>query len=173
MTVVTCDVPGESVVDRTKVAQADFRDSYRAPLSDPAVGPVDLFHAVFGHHPIWAKAMLITRNALARRAGLVAPTIAEILRPNVQASYVVGDTIGVWPVYALSETELVAGRDNHHLDFRLSVLKQMDGDAARVVISTICNAHNRFGRTYLRVIVPFHKWGVKHLIRRAIRAGRL
>lgn len=173
MTPVTCDLPEESVLDRSGLRRGDFRDSYRAPLSDPNATAVDLFHAVFGHHPMWMKAMLIARNALARRVGLVAPTMAEILQPNTQGSYVVGDVIGVWPIYVLNENELVAGRDNPHLDFRLSILKRVNEGAASVIITTICKTHNRFGRNYLRGIVPFHKWGVQQLIRRAIRAGRL
>jgi hypothetical protein len=33
--------------------------------------------------------------------------------------------------------------------------------------------HNWFGRAYLFFIVPFHRWGVKYIIKRALRAGRL
>lgn len=173
MTLAVCDIPDESVLERREIRRGDFRDSYCAPLSNPGANVVDLFHAVFARPPGWMKSLLIVRNSLARRAGLVAPTTSEILRPNTQGSYVVGDVIGVWPVYALTETELVAGRDNHHLDFRLSVLKRVNEGGASVIITTICNTHNRFGRNYLRVIVPFHKWGVQQLIRRAMRAGRL
>jgi hypothetical protein len=85
----------------------------------------------------------------------------------------VGDKIGVWPIFALTETELVAGRDNKHLDFRVSVLKETDGGTASVVVSTLCTVHNAFGKLYLFVIIPFHKWGVRRLMRRAIMAGRL
>ena len=171
--VTVCDVPQASVLERSRVEMADFRDSYRAPLRDAGADVVNLFHAVFAHHPMWIKLLLMARNGLMRGLGFAAPTATEILHPNSQASYVVGDTIGVLPIFSLSEAELVAGRDNGHLDFRLSVLKSRDGAGANVVISTICNAHNWFGRAYLWVIVPFHKWGVQHLMRQAMRAGRM
>ena len=170
---VSCGFPDDSVLDQDRILKGDFWDAYGAPIRDPSARVEDLFHAVFDHHPIWMKSMLIVRNGLVRRFGLVAPTVAEILRPNTQSRYAVGDVIGVWPIFFLSETELVAGRDNHHLDFRLSVLKRLEGDRPTVVITTLCKTHNRFGRTYLRVIAPFHKWGVQQLIRRAIGAGRL
>ena len=36
----------------------------------------------------------------------------------------------------MSDAELVSGRDDKHLDFRLSLLEQVDGDPASVVEST-------------------------------------
>ena len=173
MTVTPCDLPKSSVLKRDWVEQAHFRDAYRTPLSDRDAGLPDVFQAVFGHHPAWMRGLLIARNGLARHLGLAAPTVSEILRPNVQHDYAVGDTIGVWPIFALTQTELVAGRDNSHLDFRVSVLKEIQGEAATVVISTVCDVHNTFGRAYLWVIVPFHRWGVQHLMKQAVRAGRL
>src|SRR5439155_20824181 len=113
------------------------------------------------------------RNALARLAGLEVPTVAEIMRPEIRNAYRIGDKIGPWPVYFVGENEIIAGRDNKHMDFRLSVLKVRDDDAADVVVSTVCSVHNLFGRIYLFLIVPFHRAGVQGLLSRAIKAGRL
>jgi Protein of unknown function (DUF2867) len=152
---------------------AYFQDSYRAPLSRPHATPVEIFFAIFGHHPPWMKGILIVRNKVASWCGLEAPTASELLHVEIRNSYAVGDKIGVWPIFALSETELVAGRDNKHLDFRLSVLKEIEGEMASVVVSTICTVHNTAGKVYLFFVVPFHKWGVRRLMSKAIAAGRL
>jgi hypothetical protein len=77
------------------------------------------------------------------------------------------------PLFALTATALVAGRDNKHLDFRLPVLKVTEGVTTSVVVSTVCTVHNLFGKVYLFFVVPFHKWGVQWLISKAISAGRL
>ena len=69
--------------------------------------------------------------------------------------------------------EIVAGRNNKHLDFRLSVLRMTDGDAVSVVVSTICSVHNLFGKIYLFFIVPFHRTGVQSLMSNAVAAKRL
>ena len=53
--------------------------------------------------------------------------------------------IGPWPSFAMSDAELVGGRDDKHLDFRLSLLKQVHGDPASVAVSTVCVVHNNFG----------------------------
>jgi Protein of unknown function (DUF2867) len=99
--------------------------------------------------------------------------MSAVLHPAVNESYCVGETIGVWPLFALTEAELVAGRDNKHLDFRLSVLKETEGSVPSAVISTVCVVHNLFGRVYLFFVVPFHKWGIRWLISNAMAAGRL
>ncbi|HEX7789743.1 MAG TPA: DUF2867 domain-containing protein [Afipia sp.] len=173
MTVSECDIPSTSVLDRRVVDGAYFRDSYGAPLIHTGAGIVDIFFAIFGHHPFWMKAVLIIRNRIASWCGLDAPAASEIVNPDVKSSYRVGDKIGVWPIFALTESEIVAGRNNKHLDFRLSVLKAMDNGAASVVVSTLCTVHNRAGKLYLFFIVPFHKWGVQRLISNAVAAGRL
>jgi hypothetical protein len=173
MTVVECDVPSLSVLDRGLIEAAHFRDSYRAPLSRTRASIVDIFVGIFAHHPIWMKIALIVRNRIASLCGLDAATASEIINFEVKSSYAVGDKIGVWPIFCLTETELVAGRDDKHLDFRLSVLRLTDGETHSVVVSTVCTVHNAFGKLYLFFIVPFHKWGVRRLLSNAIIAGRL
>ena len=173
MLIEECDVPHLSVLDRRLVDAAFFRDSYRTPLTQAQASVIEIFFSVFGHHPLWMKGILIARNRIASWCGLDAPTASEIMKPEMKLGYKVGDKVGPWPIFFLSESELVAGRDNKHLDFRLSVLKELNDEAMSAVISTVCNTHNRFGRVYLIFIIPFHKWGVRRLISRAQMAGRL
>src|SRR5258708_26262463 len=173
MHVVECDVPSSSVLSRDLIRTVHFHDSWRAPLAHPELGIVDIFFALFGHTPLWMKSLLIVRNAAASLVGLEAPTVAEIMQPAVHKAYSVGDKIGPWPIFFIGGNEIVAGRNNKHLDFRLSVLKAIDGDAVSVVVSTICTVHNVFGKIYLFFIVPFHRNGVQSLMRNALEAKRL
>ncbi len=161
------------MLDRDLIEAAYFQDSYRAPLSQPHASVVDIFWAVFAHRPAWMKALLLVRNRIASLCGLEAPSASQVLNPEIKSSYRVGDKIGAWPIFHLSETELVAGRDNKHLDFRLSVLKVPNDATVSCVVSTLCTVHNVYGKVYLFFIVPFHKWGVQWLISNAISAGRL
>lgn len=173
MIVSPCAIPPSSALDRALIERAYFWDSYRARLAHRPATMVDIFFALFGHHPGWIKALLIVRNKVAGWGGLEAPTVSEIVDPSRKTHYAVGDKIGPWPIFVLADDELIAGRDNKHLDFRLSLLRVDDGGAPSVVVSTICTVHNLFGRIYLAFIIPFHKWGVKLLILRAISSGRL
>jgi uncharacterized protein DUF2867 len=173
MQVIECDLPPGSALDRGTIGNAYFHDSYRVPLTREGLGIVDVFFALFGHTPIWMKLLLIVRNAVARFFGLEAPTVGEIMKPTARSAYRVGDKIGPWPIFFIADNEIVAGRNNKHLDFRVSVLKATDGDAASVVLSTICSVHNVFGKIYLFFVVPFHRAGVRTLMANAVAAKRL
>ena len=173
MSIVECEIPAISVLDHGVVKAAYFRDSYRAPLSLTSSSVVEIFFGIFGHHPLWMKFLLIARNSIASACGLNVPKVSEIMNPEVRRSYVVGDSIGPWPIFELTGNELIAGRDNKHLDFRLSVFRETDGETASVVVSTLCTVHNACGKLYLFIIIPFHKWGVQRLMAKAIIAGRL
>jgi hypothetical protein len=111
MHVVECDVPCGSALSPDLIRNAYFRDSYRAPLARPELGIVDIFFALFGHIPLWMKLLLIVRNAAARLVGLEAPTVAEIMKPDVKETYRVGAKIGPWPIFFLGDNEIVAGRN--------------------------------------------------------------
>ena len=173
MSVVECEVPSASMLSRDVIEHAYFHDSHRAPLSRRELGIINIFFGIFAHHPLWMKLLLIARNRVASLAGLDGPTASEILHVEIKDHYVVGEKIGVWPIFALSENEVVVGRDNKHMDFRLSVLKVPDSDGTSVVVSTICSVHNLFGKLYLFFVVPFHRYGVRKLMARALAARRL
>jgi hypothetical protein len=173
MHVIECDVPSTSALGRDLIENAYFHDSYRAPLSRTELGIVEIFFALFGHTPLWMKLLLIARNAAARLAGLETPTVAEIMKPKIRETYSVGEKIGPWPIFFIGGNEIVAGRDNKHLDFRVSVLKTDDGEERSVVVSTICTVHNLSGKIYLFFIAPFHRSGVRSLMSKAVTAKRL
>jgi len=154
-------------------ATASFQDCWQVPLQQPDLGVVALFIAIFGHRPQWMRQVMLARNRLAGLAGLAVPTDAEIMHPAFKPSYAVGEQIGAWPIFHLSETELVAGRDNGHLDFRVSVLKQPAERPTSLVVSTLCHRHNLFGAAYLQLVAPVHRPGIRHLVNLAASAGRL
>jgi hypothetical protein len=116
--------------------------------------------------------LLIARSKVAGLAGLEGPTTLEITRMERRECYFVGEKIGPWPIFFLDSEELIAGRDNKHMDFRLSIMKIFD-DGPCVIVSTLCMVHNRFGQHYLSAITPFHKVGLRRLIANAIDARRL
>ncbi|MBC7984308.1 MAG: DUF2867 domain-containing protein [Candidatus Obscuribacterales bacterium] len=173
MSVVKCELPSASAMDPRLLERAYFTDAYRAPLKNSRAGMVDVFFAVFGHHPLWIKLILVVRNSVAKFCGLATPSTTEMMSTEIKGNYAVGDKIGVWPLYLLTETEIIAGRDNKHLDFRVSVLREEQGGNASVTVSTLCAVNNTAGKIYLFFIVPFHKWGVQRMLSRALAANRL
>jgi hypothetical protein len=173
MSVVECDVPRHSALGKDLIERADFRDAYCAPLSRSDLGVVEIFFAIFARRPGWMNLMLIARNKAAALAGLEVPTTAEIMNMEKKHSYFVGEKIGPWPIFFLGSDELVAGRDNKHMDFRLSIMKVHEGMTPSVVVSTLCMVHNKLGQYYLSSIIPFHKFGLRRLMTSALAGERL
>jgi hypothetical protein len=173
MSVVESDVPSESALGKDLMERADFRDAYRAPLRNPNLTVVEIFFGIFAHRPAWINLMLIARNKVAALAGLETPTTAEVMNTGMRDRYRVGEKIGPWPISFLGSDELVAGRDNKHMDFRLSIMKVRDGNRSNVIVSTVCMVHNKPGQLYLSSIIPFHKFGMRKLMVNALAAGRL
>ena len=62
--------------------------------------------------------------------------------------------------------ELILGFDDKHLDFRISVMS----DGQTVSMGTWVHTHNFGGKTYLSLIMPFHKLIVRNCVARVARA---
>jgi hypothetical protein len=121
MAVTPCSLPTDTAIDRELIQNAFFADSYRVPLHRSDATVVDIFFAAFGHHPAWLKAALLARHRIGALFGLRAARASQILSPAKAASYQVGQPIGPWPLHFLSDSELIAGVNDKHLDFRVSV----------------------------------------------------
>jgi hypothetical protein len=67
------------------------------------------------------------------------------------------------------------GEDDKHLDFRISVLRQMrtisSGPAPYLIVSTVVRCHNGLGRLYLAAVGPIHRVIFPAMLRRAASAG--
>ena len=172
MSVIECDVPCHSALGKDLIERADFRDAFRAPLNRSDLSVVEIFFGIFSQRPGWMNLMLIARNKVAAQAGLEVPSTSEIVNMEKRERYFVGEKIGPWPIFFLGSDELVAGRDNKHMDFRVSIMKVHDGIRPTVVVSTLCMVHNRFGQHYLSAIIPVHKFGVRTLMANALAAHR-
>lgn len=77
------------------------------------------------------------------------------------------DKIGLFPVEAEDEHELIAGFDDRHLEFRIAITS-CDG---LVSFATWAQPHNVGGRIYLRAILPFHVLVVRNALRRVAAAS--
>ena len=90
--------------------------------------------------PGWARFLLLIRRAVTAPFGLSndGPPAA--------------DKIGIFPVESNSNHELIAGFNDKHLDFRVSVTSH----AGRVFLATWVRPHNIGGKCYLKAIMPFH-----------------
>ena len=114
----------------------DFLDCYAVT----ATMPVRDASIVITDFPYWARFLLLIRRIVTAPFGLDNDGPAA------------ADRVGIFPVESETASELIAGFDDKHLDFRISVLSQDD----KINLATWVAPHNCAGRAYLTAIMPFH-----------------
>ncbi|MEM7061124.1 MAG: DUF2867 domain-containing protein [Pseudomonadota bacterium] len=134
-TVTASDLPSDSMLASRK-APDDFLDCFSVASDLPPRRAAE----IITDFPGWAQFLLLIRKLVTAPFGLS------------QDGPEAADKIGPFPVEMETDTELVAGFNDKHLDFRVSILSQ-DG---KVSLATWVHPHNLGGRLYLWAIFTFH-----------------
>ncbi len=158
-------VPEESII-HDHIAKIDFQDAFQMELTRPEVSIEDVYLRLFSQTPKWVAVLFKLRNRIVKLFGLDTGNGAKEFRKEDIA---VGKKIGLFTVYAIEKEELIAGQDDKHLNFRVSLLKK----DKLVTVSTLVEYNNLFGRIYMTIVMPFHKLVVKAMMRRVVKSGEL
>jgi hypothetical protein len=138
------------------LAGAQFADAFRIEIDDRDLEARCAAERMMARQPRWAEALLSLRNLL------VAPLGLKTSGADPTASR---DMIGIFPVVSESPDRLVAGFNDHHLDFRVVVDVTPAGAVRQVTATTLVRTHSWLGRAYLALILPFHRLIVPALLR--------
>jgi Protein of unknown function (DUF2867) len=130
------------------LAGAQFVDAYRVAIEGHALDARTAAEKMFARSPRWIAALLRLRNLVVAPFGL---------KTSGQGEPASGGMIGIFPVVSETPERLVAGFNDHHLDFRGVVDVAALADGQEVTTTTLVKTHNWLGRTYLMVIMPFHR----------------
>jgi hypothetical protein len=159
------ELPKESV-SMQFIDKIDYVDAFKVKLSDNTQKVDSLYMAIFNHAPKWVNVLMGIRNKLVSIFGL---DTGDGSKQTEIKSLSVGDKHGVFKVYDIQSNEIIAGEDDKHLDFRVSVLK--DGDF--LILSTLVHYNSGFGKFYFFIIKRFHKVVVKGIMRKALKQKRI
>ncbi|CAN7628712.1 DUF2867 domain-containing protein [Bradyrhizobium sp. LjRoot220] len=140
----------------TLLAGAQFIDAFRIEVNDRSLNARQAAERMMARQPRWADALLALRNILMSPFGL---------KTSGAGSAAPGQMIGIFPIVSEGPDRLVAGFNDKHLDFRVVVDVATSGAAKEVTATTLVLTHNWLGRTYLAVIMPFHRLIVRSLLR--------
>ena len=135
---------------------ADFVDAYAIGIGSRPLDARSAAVQMIEHGPSWIGTLMRVRNLVVAPFGLKRPASD---RPDR------GDSIGIFPVLGETPQRIVAGFDDHHLDFRVVIDVEGDPAPRRVVASTLVRTNNRLGRIYLATIMPFHRLVVRAMLR--------
>lgn len=71
------------------------------------------------------------------------------------------DRIALFKVYGKSESEIILGEDDKHLNFRLSALRSPELSptlGCQLIVSTVVHCHNLWAGPTYRSSLPFIAW---------------
>jgi hypothetical protein len=135
---------------------AQFSDAYSITIDGNALDARSAAEQMLARGPRWIEMLMALRNRLVAPFGLKTP---DPVRTGT------ADRIGIFPVVSETPDRLIAGFDDHHLDFRVVVDVAAAGRGQAVTATTLVLTHNLLGRTYLAIILPFHRLVVRSMMR--------
>jgi len=135
---------------------AQFADAFCIEVWDRELDARQAAERMMARQPRWAEALVSLRNFLVAPLGL-RTSGAGLVPPK--------DMIGIFPVVSQTPDRLIAGFNDHHLDFRVVIDVTGPGDLRQVTATTLVKTHNWLGRIYLAIILPFHRLIVPALLR--------
>jgi hypothetical protein len=136
---------------------AQFIDAHRVDIGDAALDARQACVRMVLHGPRWIDALLRLRNIL------VTPFR---LKTSGEGAPAPSGLIGLFPVVSETPERLVAGFNDRHLDFRIVVDVDRIAEGRHVTCTTLVRTHNALGRTYLALVLPFHKMFARVMMRR-------
>ncbi len=154
----------------TVYESTDLADAFsiRLPVG-ASTDPELLARFIFSQQAPWVGALMKIRDALVAGFGLKTSKHLASLGGSANPT-----RLGIFKIYSKTETEIVLGEDDKHLNFRASVLCSAEpapGSTRHVIVSTVVHCHNRLGRAYILLIAPFHRLVVQSNLRRAACIG--
>ena len=136
---------------------AQFADAWRIEIADITLNARQAAERMMTRQPRWAEALTALRNILVTPFGL-----------KTSGAGAAREMVGIFPIVSEQPERLVAGFNDKHLDFRVVVDVATSSDKANVTLTTVVLTHNWLGRTYLAVIMPFHRLIVRALLRQVV-----
>ena len=140
----------------TLLAGAQFADAFSIAIDNPALDARHAAERMMARQPRWIETLTSLRNILVTPLGL---------KTSGESRTAPREMVGIFPIVSQTPDRLVAGFNDKHLDFRVVVDVATSGATQKVTLTTLVLTHNWLGRTYLAIILPFHRLIAPTLLR--------
>jgi len=148
------------LISLTGLRSADWADAYEIEMQRKFSDMNAAAICIVGGMPRWAKPLLRLRNVIVAPFGLK-PGDQRVVQAGI-------DHIDFFPILSETDEQIVLGLDDRHLDFRILLERQTSQGGTCFRLTTLMDRHNLFGRVYLFLITPFHKWIVRSVLTNAL-----
>lgn len=135
---------------------SDYSDSFKCDfISTKDITPNDIQIAFWTTKPVWIEWLLKLRAILVKPFKLKSDINDYV--DNLRECLVNDKTHKYISVPSTSDDETVTCNIDKHLTFYLSVIVLKEEENKKsIIVTTLVNFHNLFGRCYFFVIYPFH-----------------
>lgn len=129
---------------------ADWADAFVIPVNNPGLTAHVAARHVVDSTPAWSRRLMALRDVIVKPLGLKTD---QAISNHGQI-----ETIGIFPIIEESETIVILGLDDAHLNFRVVFeTDRLDATTTQVKTTTLVKRNNQLGRFYLAAIMPFHR----------------
>lgn len=143
--------------------QIDFYDTFATTNHENNLE--EITHLVFNNPPLWIQGLFKLRNKLVKLIGLKTEKPADY-----HEDFSVGGYIGFFKIISISDSAIVLGAEDSHLDFRVIVATN-DDSKFNIKVMTLVQYNNSVGKIYMALIKPFHRMVVKQMVKNAYLEG--
>jgi hypothetical protein len=166
------EIPDDSVAKKS-LTRIDYKDAFGFYVTNPNIQLNDVARAFFTTAPKWIIQLMKFRDTLGRMVGLKSMG-EDNKKPDFNTvTFLPGESYGLFHVLEHYPKEIIMGTDDKHLNFRVSIYLPEtfdDNGRKKVVISTIVEMHNSFGRFYIKLVIPFHRLVVPAMLKNIYKA---
>lgn len=174
MPIIKTNLPESSILNSSH-KKYDYVDCFQGTLIDRKnnIKPINVFKAFFLSIPKWAERLVALRDRMVSVFSLknASGTENDEKQQLDNCKCEPGEHIGILKVFEKTDSEVVFGVDDKHLNFRVSLLLgnlKIDQRKA-LTISTAVQFNHWFGRLYFLPVKPFHILIVRIMLKGIIK----
>lgn len=155
----------KTIINRRKskgLRRVDFCDTFSTTNHIDSIQ--EITRKIFEYSPLWIKSLFLVRRLLIKIVGIKSLEIED----NTNSDFSVGSRIGNFKIYSIDKNEIILGRNDSHLSFRVisnhSYLNQYN-----IKVDTLVSYNSTKGRIYMFFIRDLHKMISKRMLKQAYR----
>lgn len=145
-----------------------FHDSWSIEAAEPNLDPLSQFLRVAKSTPRWVDEAMKLRNRIVSLFGIKdLGSLSEVSALKQVSDYRPGDRVGIFTLISTSESEVLLGDSDRHLEVVVSVHRRPTEQITQtlVTVTTVVKVHNWLGRLYMVPVRPAHRVIARTLVR--------
>jgi len=150
------EIPQGSVIAKV-LTGCYFFDCYSFHTKQQPRKSLEIWIDHASNTPAWINFLMACRNKIVKSMGL--KNLGHLGALDINKSleeYQVGDRVGIFTLFFLTDNEIILADSDKHLDVQVSVYKE-NNESDLISISTVVHVHNYLGKLYMLFVKPIHK----------------